>query len=121
MNILNAHHTSKLTSLLVPKQRIDMPILNTNTKIKDKLTSELVFYLVCFFGFLTLRGRFLQILRVSLNLLNWLGNRISRFIRFSLLEWHFGYFVLFVLVLSHLKLDWYLVCFFGFLTLRGRF
>ena len=45
----------------------------------------------------------------------------QRFIRFSLLEQQFGYFVLFVLVLSHSKLDWYLVCFFGFLTLNGRF
>ena len=44
--------------------------------------------------------------------MNWLGNRINRFIKFSLLERQFGYFVLFVLVLSHSKSDWYLVYFF---------
>ena len=76
--------------------------------------SELVFYLVCFFGFLTLRERFLKILRVSLNQLDWLGNRISQFIGFSFPEWKFGYFVLFVSVLSHSVSELYTVCIFWF-------
>ena len=46
--------------------------------------------------------------------MNWLGNRINQFIGFSFLEWKFGYFVLFVSVLSHSVLELYTVCFFWF-------
>ena len=46
--------------------------------------------------------------------MNWLGNRIGQFIRFSFPEWKFGYFVLFVSVLSHLVLELYTVCIFWF-------
>ena len=53
--------------------------------------------------------------------MNWLGNQISRFIEFSLLEQQFGSLALFVSVLKHSELVFYLICFFGFLTLRGRF
>ena len=38
---------------------------------------------------------------VTLNRLNWLGNRICQFIGFNFPKWNFGYFVLFVSVLSH--------------------
>ena len=44
--------------------------------------------------------------------MNWLGNRISQFIGFSFPEWKFGYFVLFVSVLSHSVLELYTVCIF---------
>ena len=53
---------------------------------------------VYLFRFLTLLGRFLQILRASRNGMDWLGNQISRFIRLGLQEWQFG---LFWLVLTH--------------------
>ena len=43
-----------------------------------------------------------------------LENHISRFIGFSFLELKFGYFVLFVSVLSHSVLELYTVCFFWF-------
>ena len=76
--------------------------------------SELVFYLICFFGSLTLRGRFSKNFRVSLNQLNWLGNRISQFIGFNFPEWKFGYFVLFVLVLSHSMSELHTICIFWF-------
>ena len=46
--------------------------------------------------------------------MKWLGNQISRIIRFSLLEWKFGYFVLFVSVLSHSMSELYTVCIFWF-------
>ena len=46
-----------------------------------------------------------------------LGNQISRFTEFSLLEHQFGSLIPFVSVLSHSELDLYFVCFFGFLTL----
>ena len=78
-------------------------------------------YSSCFFGFLTLWGRFQKILRASLNRMNWLENKISRFTEFSLLEQLFGSLALFVSVLSHLESDLYFVCFVGFLTLWGRF
>ena len=48
--------------------------------------------------------------------MNWLGNRVSQFIGFSFLEWKFGYFVLFVSVLSHSVSELYTVCFFFFLV-----
>ena len=54
-----------------------------------------------FFKFLTLLGSFGQILRSSLNGMDWLGNQISRFIRLGLQEWQFGEFGLFWLVLTH--------------------
>ena len=50
--------------------------------------------------------------RASLNRMNWLGNQISRFIEFSLLKQQFGSLALFVSVLSHSELVFYLVCFF---------
>ena len=53
--------------------------------------------------------------------MNWLGNQISRFTEFSLLEQQFGSLAPFVSVLSHSELVFYLICFFGLLTLRGRF
>ena len=59
----------------------------------------------------------LKILRASLNWLDWLGNQISWFTEFSLLEQQFGSLSPFVLVLSSLELDLYSVCFFRFLTL----
>ena len=43
--------------------------------------------------------------------MNWLGNRISQFIGFGFPEWKFGYFVLFVSVLSHSVLELYTVFF----------
>ena len=46
-----------------------------------------------------------------------LGNQISRFTEFSLLEQQFGSLAPFVLVLSHSESDLYSVCVFGFLTL----
>ena len=49
--------------------------------------------------------------------MNWLGNQINRFTEFNLLEQLFGSLTPFVLVLSHLELDFYSVYFFGFLTL----
>ena len=45
-----------------------------------------------------------------------LGNQTSRFIRFGLLEWQFGSFALFVLVLGHSESELHSVCLFGFLT-----
>ena len=44
--------------------------------------------------------------------MNWLGNRIIQFIGFSFLEWKFGYFVLFVSVLSHSLSELYTICIF---------
>ena len=44
--------------------------------------------------------------------MNWLGNRISQFIGFNFPEWKFGYFVLFVSVLSHSMSELYTVCIF---------
>ena len=44
--------------------------------------------------------------------MNWLGNRISQFIGFSFPEWKFGYFVLFVSVLSHSVSELYTICIF---------
>ena len=41
--------------------------------------------------------------------MNWLGNQIIQFIGFNLLEWKFGYFVLFVSVLSHSVSEFYTV------------
>ena len=58
----------------------------------------------------------MKIFRSSLNRLNWLGNQISRFTEFSLLKQQFGSLALFVSVLSHSELVFYLVCFFGFIT-----
>ena len=46
--------------------------------------------------------------------MNCLGNRISQFIGFSFPEWKFGYFVLFVSVLSHSVSELYTVCIFWF-------
>ena len=46
-----------------------------------------------------------------------LGNQISRFTEFSLLEQQFGSLAPFVSVLSHSESDLYSVYFFGFLTL----
>ena len=46
--------------------------------------------------------------------MNLLGNQINRFIEFSFPEWKFGYYVLFVSVLSHLVLELYTVFFFWF-------
>ena len=46
--------------------------------------------------------------------MNWLGNQINRFTEFSLLKQQFGSLASFVLVLSHSKLVFYLVCFFCF-------
>ena len=51
--------------------------------------------------------------------MNWLGNQISRFTEFSLLEKLFGSLVPFLSVLSHPELDLCSVCFFGFLTFLG--
>ena len=78
-------------------------------------------YSVYFFGFLNLLGRFLQILRASLNHLDWLGNQIRRFTEVNLLEQQFGSSAPFVSVLSHSESVFYLICFFGFLNLCGRF
>ena len=58
-----------------------------------------------------------KILRASLNRMNWLGNKISRFTEFSLLEQQFGSLAPFVSVLSHSDLVFYSICFFGFLNL----
>ena len=46
--------------------------------------------------------------------MNWLGNQISRFTEFSLLKQQLGSSALFVPVLSHSELVFYLVCFFCF-------
>ena len=43
--------------------------------------------------------------------MNWLGNQISRFTEFSLLEHQFGSLAPFVSVLSHSELDLYFVFF----------
>ena len=51
---------------------------------------------------------------IGLNRLNLLGNWISQFIRFSFPEWKFGYFVLFVSVISHSVSELYTVCIFWF-------
>ena len=51
-------------------------------------------------------------MRASLNRLNWLGNQISRFTEFSLLEHRFGSLAPFVLVLSHSESDLYSIFFF---------
>ena len=59
----------------------------------------------------------MKIFRASLNRLNWLINQISRFTEFSLLKQQFGSLAPFVSVLSHSELVFYLVCFFGFMTL----
>ena len=56
-------------------------------------------------------------LRISLNRLDRLGNRINRFIKFYFLEQRLGYMASFVSVLSHLESELYSVYFFGFLTL----
>ena len=52
--------------------------------------------------------------RSFINRLDRLGNRISQFIGFIFLEWKFGYFVLFVSVLSHSVSELYTVCIFLF-------
>ena len=49
--------------------------------------------------------------------MNWLGNRINQFIGFGFPELKFGYFVLFVSVLSHSVSELYTVFIFGFITL----
>ena len=46
--------------------------------------------------------------------MNWLGNRITQFIGLSFLEWKFGYFVLFVSVLSHSLSELFTVFIFWF-------
>ena len=43
--------------------------------------------------------------------MDWLGNQISQFIGFSFPEWKFGYFVLFVSVLSHSVSELYTIFF----------
>ena len=48
------------------------------------------------------------------------GNQTNRFIGFSFPEWQFGYFALFVLVISHSKLELHSVCLVRFLTLWGK-
>ena len=72
---------------------------------------------VCLVGFLSLLGRFLNFLRVSINHLDWLGKQTSRFIWFSLLERQFRWFDLFVLVLGYSESELNSVCLVGFLTL----
>ena len=62
----------------------------------------------------------MKIFRASLNRLNWLGNQIIRFTEFSFLKQQFGSLALFVSVFSHSELVFYLVWFFGFMTLLGR-
>ena len=56
---------------------------------------------VYFFRFLTLLLSLLKNLRASLNGMDWLGNKISRFVRLGLQEQQFGEFGLFLLVLTH--------------------
>ena len=46
--------------------------------------------------------------------MNWLGNRINQFIGFSFPEWKFGYFILFLLILSPSVSKLYIVCIFWF-------
>ena len=53
----------------------------------------------------------------SLNWMYWMGNQISRFTEFSLLEQQFGSLAPFVSVLSHSESDLYYVCFVGSLNL----
>ena len=53
--------------------------------------------------------------------MDFLGNQISRFTEFSLLEQQFGSLAPFVSVLSHSESDLYSIYFFGFPTLLGRF
>ena len=49
--------------------------------------------------------------------MDWLGNQINRFTEFSLLEWQFGLFASFVLVLGHSESELYPVYLFEFPTL----
>ena len=49
-----------------------------------------------------------------------MGNQISQFIGLSFLEWKFGYFVLFVSVLSHSVSEWYTVCLFFLVSLHCK-
>ena len=51
--------------------------------------------------------------------MNWLGNRISQFIGFSFLKWKFGYFVLFVSVLSHSVSELYTIFFWFTYSVRN--
>ena len=46
--------------------------------------------------------------------MNWLGNQINQFIGFSFSELKFGYFVLFVSILSHSVSELYTICIFWF-------
>ena len=58
----------------------------------------------------------LKFFKSFLNRMDRLGSRTIRFIRFGLLEWQFGEFALFVLVLGHSESELHSVCLFGFLT-----
>ena len=49
--------------------------------------------------------------------MDWLGNRIGRFIGLCSPEQQFGYFSLFASVLGNSELELHSVCFFGFLTM----
>ena len=53
--------------------------------------------------------------------MDWVGNRISRFIGLGFPERQFGYFAVFVLVLGHSESELHSVYFIRFLTLRGIF
>ena len=53
--------------------------------------------------------------------MNLLGNKISRFTEFSLLEQQFGSSAPFVLVLSHSMSDLYFIYFVGFLLIEEGF
>ena len=76
---------------------------------------------VCLVGFLSLLGRFWNVLRVSINHLDRLGKQNQPVHLFSLLERQFGWFDLFVLVLGYSELELNSVCLVGFLSLLGRF
>ena len=49
--------------------------------------------------------------------MDWLGNRISRFIGLGFPEWQFRYFALFVLVFGHSESELHSVYFIRFLSL----
>ena len=73
------------------------------------------FVLCLFFWIPNSLRKVMKFLRASFNWMNWLGNQISRFSEFSLLEQHFGSLASFVSVLSHSELDLYSVYFFWIL------
>ena len=58
-----------------------------------------------------------NILRNSFNWMNWLGNRINRFIKFYFSKHQLGYSASFVSVIPRSESELYTLCFLGFLNM----